>query len=124
MNQKIAAMIGLALGSAIGGTISYGIYGTFKDKGWNPWAAGAMSGGASAVMGVGLAFVANKLAGGETGALPARSNLRTLANGLTATAVGAMTPGVPRLGPVKLGAYVANPLGAYTADRVGCADCG
>jgi len=125
--QNLASLVGLALGSVVGGTLSYGIYGTLRDKQWNPWAAGAVTGGTSAVLGVGLAIVANKLMGGSatpsTGALPKASNLRVLSKGLVTTAVGALTPGVPKLGPVSVGAYVSNPVGAYTVKQVGCANC-
>jgi len=125
MTKNIAALLGLAIGSAIGGTVSYGLYGTARDKGWNPWAAGALSGGTSAILGVGLALIANKLTGdGVAGLMPKPTTMRILSRGLSQSAVGALTPHVPRLGPMHIGAYVANPVGAYTVNSTGCVDCG
>lgn len=31
-------------GSALGGLLGYGIYGSLRDRGWGPWKAGAMTG--------------------------------------------------------------------------------
>lgn len=121
--QNVANIIGIALGSVVGGTISYGIYGTLRDKQWSPWGAGAATGGASAVLAIGLTMLMNKINTPATAGLPHASNLRVLSRGLTSAAVGAMAPGIPRLGPVRVGAYIANPVGAYTSRRVGCANC-
>jgi len=31
-------------GSAVGGLLGYGIFGSLRDKGWGPWKAGAATG--------------------------------------------------------------------------------
>ena len=121
MTKNIAALIGLALGSAVGGTVSFGTYGTLRDKGFNAWSAGAISGGVSALMAVALGMVVNKL---DMAGLPKPTTMIILSTGLSQSAVGSLAPSVPRLGPVNVGAYVANPVGAYVANPVsGCAGC-
>jgi len=131
-SKQSLGLIGMLAGSAIGSLLSFGVYGTLKDRGWNPWAAGAVTGAASAALGGVLLVTAAKLVPSSVTAGMPRSHTAAMSKSLVQTTLGALAPaGVPRLGPMNIGMYSAQPMGGYamtpvsgyTAQEVGCVGC-
>jgi len=62
--MRFLAFLTMIAGGALSGMLTYGTYGTLRDKGYGPWSAGAGTGAIGGIIASGLAWVAATIAPG------------------------------------------------------------
>jgi len=92
--------------STVSGLLTYGVYGSLRDRKWGPWKAGATTGAVSGALGV-IAFFAL----GDRMAMMAKQNMGMIVS----QKMGALTP-------ARLPTHLKN-TSALVMNQIGCASC-